>query len=190
MADGKQELRQLLSRWGEGDAFARDRLMRLVYDRSWRLLDRCAGPGTRPRPVHASALVFDLLHEANERGRAGSRIGNGRFAGLVAQIVRSALTDYARDILGRRHGEHPLRLVVDTEPRLDPAPEVSEVERALHALHEENPRRERIAELRLFGGFEYDDIATMICMSAADVEREWNDAERRLLLLLDPRGFN
>ncbi|HEY2292453.1 MAG TPA: ECF-type sigma factor [Thermoanaerobaculia bacterium] len=169
---------QLLQDWRRGDEDALEELAPLVYGELCRLARRYFN---RERK-RATLETRDLVQEAFLRLcdlQAVDWQDRVHFFAVAARMMRRILIDRARRRLYAKHSGQ-LR-----EVRLDEIPDVA-VERdahlvalgdALRELEEADEKLARIVELRVFGGFEHDEIAAVLGLSNPTVRRHWRLAK-------------
>jgi RNA polymerase sigma factor (TIGR02999 family) len=105
------EVTQLLARWSEGDAAAREALVPLVYNELRRLAGRCLA-GQPHQTLQSTALV----HEAYLRlvGQASLRAGSrSHFLAIAARLMREILVDHARSRGAAKRGANCITLTFD-----------------------------------------------------------------------------
>ena len=156
---------------------ASDPLLPIVYAELRRL---AASYLRRERPGHTLQPTA-LVHEAYVRLMDQRQIdwsNRSQFMGLAAVMMRRVLVNHARDRLADKRGggaEHvPLTLAGEGIG----AEEVNllDLHDALDRLTESDPRKGKIVELKFFGGLTTDEIAEMLKVSTATVERDWKFA--------------
>jgi RNA polymerase sigma factor (TIGR02999 family) len=167
----------LLLDWGRGDETARDGLMPFVYDELRRI---AAAYLSRERPGHTlqpTALVHEAYLRLVDQRRVDWR-NRAQFVGLAAMMMRRVLVNHARDrAAGKRGGQAervPLTLAI--EPLAAPQVDVLAIHQALDRLQTIDQRKGRIVELKFFGGLTTDEIAEVMGISPATIEREWSFA--------------
>lgn len=168
---------QLLIDWGKGDRSMLDGLLPLVYDELRRL---AAAYLSRERPDHTLQPTA-LVHEAYIRltdQRCVDWQNRAHFFGLAAEMMRRILVNHARDRAAEKRGGEAQRvslsLAVNSFER--PAVDVLALHEALDRLAALDPRKSRIVELKFFGGMTTVEIAEVLHLSPATVEREWSFA--------------
>jgi RNA polymerase sigma factor (TIGR02999 family) len=171
------EVERLLAEWNDGDESARDRLVPLVYGELRRL---AGGFLRRERAGHTlqpTALVNEALLRLFQQRNVPAE-GRQQFFGLIAQLMRRVLVDHARKRHAAKRGGPATYVTLDErlEHAATPNLVVLDVDRALGRLEAMDERQARIVELRVFGGFEVDDVATALDISPATVKREWRSA--------------
>ncbi len=156
---------------------ASDPLLPLVYAELRRL---AASYLRRERPGHTLQPTA-LVHEAYVRLMDQRHIdwsNRAQFMGLAAVMMRRVLVNHARDRVADKRGggaEHvPLTLAGEGIG----AEEVNllDLHDALDRLSESDPRKGKIVELKFFGGMTTDEIAGVLNVSTATVERDWKFA--------------
>lgn len=169
---------QLLQDWRRGDERALEELAPLVYGELRRLARRYFNR-ERKRPTLETR---DLVQEAFLRLcdlQAVDWQDRAHFFAVAARMMRRILIDRARR---RQYAKHGGQLC---EVRLAEVPDVA-VERdahlvalgeALRELEEADEGLARIVELRVFGGFDHDEIAAVLGLSNPTVRRHWRLAK-------------
>jgi RNA polymerase sigma-70 factor, ECF subfamily len=170
------QVTELLARWSEGDAAAREALVPVVYNELRRVAARCLA-GRRNQTLQSTALV----HEAYLRlvGREVLRVENRtHFFGIAARLMRGILVDHARMHGAAKRGANCLTLALDEAVALPQKKEVGLValDDALNELATLDPRQSQIVDLRFFGGLSIEDTSCVMGISPATVKREWTIA--------------
>jgi RNA polymerase sigma factor (TIGR02999 family) len=171
-----QGITELLLDWSRGDQGALETLTPLVYQELRRL---AAGYMRRERPDHTIQTTA-LVHEAYLRlvDQRTEWKGRSHFFAIAAQMMRRILLDYAKQQKSSKRGSgiHPVSI---DEPLLliqERSSDLVALDDALSALSELEPQRARIVELRYFGGLSNEEIAEVIGLSPATVQRQWAGA--------------
>ena len=168
---------RLLLDWSEGDARARDEVLPLVYDELRRL---AALYLLRERPDHTlqpTALVHEAYLRLVDQRHVNWR-NRAQFVGLAAVMMRRILVNYARDrAAGKRGGDlQKVPLSDADEPARPQDVDVIVLHDALDQLSAIDPRKGRIVELKFFGGLTTNEIAEVLQLSPATIERDWSFA--------------
>jgi RNA polymerase sigma factor (TIGR02999 family) len=185
------EVTALLQLWSEGSEVAREQLIPLVY----RELRRRAGLVLRRERCDQTLQPTALVHEAYQTLVAQRQVrwqGRAHFFAVAATLMRRVLVDHARRRRALRRGGRQERISIDgTLPGArgpDPL-EVLAVDEALAELAALDPLQARIVELRFFGGLGIEEIALVVGVSRATVNRDWAMARAWLRRRLsDPEG--
>lgn len=177
-----QDLTQLLVAWSNGEQDALEQLIPLVYNELHRLAHRYMDRERGEHTLQSTALV----HEAYERLinlKDVSWQNRAHFFGVSAQLMRRILVDYARSRrYSKRGGEWrhvPLNeaVAVFRDRRTD----IVELDDALRALADIDPRKSRVVEMRFFGGLSVKETAEVLRVSPETVLRDWRLAKVWLL---------
>ncbi len=160
--------------------------MPVVYEELRRLAGSYLRDERRDHTLQPTALV----HEAYLRLRDQRQINYANRAqvlGLAARMMRRILANHARDrIAGKRGGEEAVRVTLDEALDFFETRDVNVValNDALEELISVDARQAQIIELRFFGGLTVDEVAEVLSVSAATVNREWAMARLWLKLRL------
>jgi RNA polymerase sigma-70 factor, ECF subfamily len=167
------EITDLLKAWSNGDSQALEKLIPLVDDELKKIAHAYM---LRERSGHTLQTTA-LVNEALIRLLGGERVNwhsRKHFYALVARRMRQVLIDYAKHRLaakGPGAGEH-----IDIDNALI-SPEMSEdlrlLDAALNKLAGIDQTKADIVEYRFFGGYTLKEVAELLDVSEAKVEREW-----------------
>jgi RNA polymerase sigma factor (TIGR02999 family) len=161
----------LLQEWRAGSQEALDRLTPAVYQELQQLARRCMAGERKDHTLQPTALVHEAflrLVDADVPWR--DRV---HFFAVAARTIRRILVDHARarGRAKRRGGRRlPLEDVVLVSP--DPPPDLLALDAALGDLAAQDPRKAEVVELHFFGGLTYEEIAEVVGVSAATVDRD------------------
>jgi RNA polymerase sigma factor (TIGR02999 family) len=172
-----EAISELLVKWADGDASARERLMPMVYDELRRLArNRLRG--------ERAALTLEptvLVHEAYLRLVDQNSVtwrNRAQFFGLAARIMRNILVDHSRQRDAAKRGRDEVRVSLSHAERLagrEPA-SVLALDEALKDLSAIKPLHSQIVELRFFGGLSVEETAEVLSISPSTVARHWRFA--------------
>ena len=167
------EITELLQAWSNGDSQALERLIPLVDDELKKIAHAYM---LRERSGHTLQTTA-LVNEALIRLLGGERIdwhSRKHFYALVARRMRQVLIDYAKKRIaakGPGAAEH-----IDLDNAVI-SPDMSEdlrlLDEALTKLAQLDERKTAIVEYRYFGGYTLKEVAELLDISEAKVEREW-----------------
>lgn len=169
----KAQLTQLLNEWRTGeDASLLEQIVPLVYDE----LHRIAQYYMRGQPAGHTLQATALVNEAFLRFREiDTEIADrGHFIGIVANVMRNILVDYARARSAQKRGGH-VDVVTFDESAVgaeDPSIEVLALEQVLERLKSRDPRKVQIAEVYYFCGATYAEAASVLNISESTLLRE------------------
>jgi RNA polymerase sigma-70 factor, ECF subfamily len=132
-----------------------------------------------------TALVHEAWLKVTESGHRS--VSKAHFIALSVRVLRQLLVDAVRARNAAKRGGVRARVTLSGLDAPPGAPwEVIDLDRALEALAALEPRRARIAELRIFGGLEHEEIASALEVSLSTVAREWRQARAWLIAHLEP----
>lgn len=170
---------ELLARWSEGDLFARDALVPLVYEELRRIARRCLSARDSHHTLQPTALVHEAYLRLANRDSLTVR-DRAHFYAMAAQMMRQILIDYARKKQAAKRGGLAITLALDEasdhglaeEPDLD----LLALDDAMKRLALLDARQCQIVELRFFGGLSIEETAIAVDISQATAKREWATA--------------
>ena len=168
---------RLLNAWQEGDAGARDRLFVLVYEE----LRRRAGVQFRRERQGHTLRPTALVHEAYLRLMGQDRVkwqNRAQFFAIASEMMRRVLVDHARERKAAKREGSAVRVALEDDVATTRAREVDLIalDGALDELAAMDPRQGRVVELRFFGGLDLAEIAEILDVSRATVDRDWRFA--------------
>jgi RNA polymerase sigma factor (TIGR02999 family) len=171
------QVTELLIRWSEGNAAARDELIPLVYGELRRLARHCLASQRQNHTLQSTALV----HEAYLRLVDCNSVhwqSRAQFFALAAKLMRLILVDHARARNAAKRKGNALTLTLDQAGALVKKEEIDLValDTALKSLAALDARQAQIVELRFFGGLSIEDSSHVLGVSPATVKREWATA--------------
>ena len=172
---------QLLERWSNGDQKARDQLMPLVYDELHRLAVSYLRRERREHTLQPTALVNELFLKFSEQNNMSWQ-NRAQFFGVAAQLMRRILVDYARAHYASKRGgdRYCVSLKNIAAFGAQPDADLLALHDALEKLEELDETQARIVEMKFFGGLTIKEIAEVMQISHATVEREWKLAKAYL----------
>jgi RNA polymerase sigma-70 factor (ECF subfamily) len=188
--DSPYPVTELLARWSQGEAEAREQLLPVVYEELRRLARRCLADRHRDHTLQSTALV----HEAYLRlvGRDSVHWQDRtHFFAVAAKLMRGILVDHARKHRAAKRGGDAITLVLDDAvilPQKKNEIDVVALDDALTRLATLDLRQSQIIELRFFGGLSIEDTSCALGISPATVKREWATARLWLHDALNSAG--
>jgi RNA polymerase sigma-70 factor (ECF subfamily) len=168
----------MLREMAAGDARAVERLMPLVYDELRGLAGWFLARERDDHTLQPTALV----HEAYLRmvgPSVGSVESRAHFMAVAGRVMRQLLIDHARArrALKRSAGQGAARTLIGLDET--PAPDrpegydVLDLDAALRVFADLYPRAAQVVEMRFFGGLTAPEIAVVLGIGDATVERDW-----------------
>ncbi len=165
---------QLLDRAGGGDRAAWDRLVQLVYPDLKRLARGSLGGGRHT--LDTTALVHECYLRLAQA--AGAPRDRGHLLSLAVRIMRQILIDHARERLAQKRGGGAAAVSIEDAQLADERQFelLIEIDAALGALAQQQPRQARVFECRYFGGLNDEQTALALDISPRTAHRDWDAA--------------
>jgi RNA polymerase sigma factor (TIGR02999 family) len=134
-----------------------------------------------------------LVHEAYMRlvdQRQVDWKNRAQFFGLAAEMMRRILVNHAVQKQTSKRGGEALRVSLSDANELSTSSDTNLValDEALTRFSEVDSRKSRIVELKFFGGLTTNEIAEVLQVSVATVEREWSLARAWLFREINTEG--
>lgn len=164
----------MLRAWGAGDREAFDRLVPLVYGELHRIAGRCMQHEHAGITLQTTALVNEAyLRLVDVNGVSWEE--RAHFFAISAQMMRRIMVDAARARGSRKRGGGTLRLnLIDSiAASPDQGNQLVQLDDALTALAEFDPRKAKVVEMRFFGGLSVEETAKVLRISPQSVMRDW-----------------
>ena len=186
MGSTNGQVTQLLKAMRDGDRQAAQDLLPMVYAELHRLAQAYMRRERSDHTLQATALI----NEAYMR-LAGEEIdwqNRAHFIGVSAQVMRRVLVDYARAHRAEQRGGGFQRVEMQEDLAISPQTleQVQQIDELLEKLEKEKPRQARVVELRYFGGLSFEEIATLLGVTARTAKGDWALARIWLLEHLQP----
>ncbi len=167
------EITRLLQEWRAGDRVAFENLIPMVYA---DLRHIAIGLMKRERHDHTlqpTALLHELYFRLAQQRQVGPA-DRHHFFTFAAMLMRVILVDHARAHNAQRRGGEFVRIPISNDvPWLGTrGTDMLDLDSALDRLEKEDPRKTRIVELRFFLSFTVDEIAEILEISKATVDRD------------------
>ena len=178
MAALTEEITQLLMNWSQGDKAALDQLVPLVYPELRRLAKRHMARESPEHTLQTSALINEAYLKLIDQQSVPWQ-NRSHFFAVAAQVMRHILIDHARRQHYDKRGAGAQHIPLDEAAIVQQgrAAQLVALDEALNALADLDPRRSQIIELRFFGGLSAEEIAEVMKISPATVQREWQAAK-------------
>ncbi len=175
-APSPEALTTLLQAWSRGDIAARDQLVPLVYAELRRRAGGYLRAERRGHTLQPTALVHEAYIRLSEQN-AGWK-NRAHFFAVASQIMRRILVDHARARSAAKRPAKRMQLTLVEEGASGPRQlDLVALDEALDQLAAADPRQARMVELRFFGGLTHEEVASVLGVSLATVNREWRLAK-------------
>lgn len=172
-----EDVTQLLVAWSDGDEGALEKLLPLVYDELHRLAERYMQRERSDHTLQPTALVNETYLRLVDQTRVKWR-NRAHFIGVAAQLMRRVAVKHAQRHRAAKRGGGLPKVPFDEAavPGQASDEDVIALDEALKRLKELDPRQSRIVELRFFGGLTGREMAEVLAISPATIDREWRMA--------------
>jgi RNA polymerase sigma factor (TIGR02999 family) len=175
MSTAQREISRLLAAVNDGRPGAMDALIEASYDdlrtTARRLLRREAPPGRPGATFQTTALVNEAFLKIVKNGLKFEQ--RGHFFAAFATCMREVLIDYIRGRKARKRGSSWVRVPLEPDVVSTSSTDLVEFEDALTRLEQLDPRKAKVAELRLLCNLDFAEIAEALGLSLATIERDW-----------------
>jgi RNA polymerase sigma factor (TIGR02999 family) len=173
----KDQVTELLQQWVSGNEKALGILVPLVYQELRRLAHLHLQSERADHTLQSTALVNEAFLRLN--GADPVRLQNrGHFIAIASRSMRQILVDYARSRAARKR-DGGCRIAIEDLGELPGGDEnvpIVALDQALDALSKVDERQGQIVEMKFFGGLSTQEIADVLDISLATVERKWATA--------------
>jgi len=143
---------------------------------------RAAGAVTQ---LNTTALVHESYLKLSQRVGTMSFPSRNHFFAYVAKVMRSVIVDLVRERNADRRGGGLLMVTLETEPGVvDHGEEALQLDEALQALEQVEPRLAQVVEMRYYAGMTELEIAEVLQITDRTVRRDWEKARAILKTML------
>ena len=165
---------QWLLEWGRNDKHGLDQMLPVLYGELHRLASQYLSREATGHTLQPTALVNEAYLRLVDQRRVDWR-NRAQFLGLAANMMRRILVNHARDRAALKRGANPQQVSLSLleSPSGRPDMDLIALEDALEGLAAMDERKSRVVELKFFGGLTTEEIAEVLQLSGATVEREW-----------------
>jgi RNA polymerase sigma factor (TIGR02999 family) len=175
--DPSGQVAELLQRWVQGDEAALAAAVPVVYAELRNLAHYHLKSERLDHTLQSTALV----HEAFLRLVGGEPVhlqNRAHFVAIASRLMRQILVDHARTRqASKRDGGFRIAIedLTDLASSKEEVPIVA-VDKALDGLSRVDERQSKVVEMKFFGGLSEREIAQVLGISLATVERDWRTA--------------
>jgi RNA polymerase sigma factor (TIGR02999 family) len=173
----------------QGDVGAADKLLPLVYDELRKLANQRLARDDAGQSLQSTDLVHEAYLRLVGEGDKQHWDGRGHFFAAAAEAMRRILVERARRKKRIKHGGGSKRVEWEAVASLveQPFDDLVALDEALNKLATEAPARAELVNLRFFAGLTMPEIAEVMKISLATVERHWTYARTWLYAELKDR---
>jgi RNA polymerase sigma factor (TIGR02999 family) len=169
----------LLIQWSRGDQGALERLMPHIYAECRRIASFQLRRENRDHTLDPTGLVHEAYLRMVDQ-RHATWENRAQFFGVVAQVMRRVLVDYARAQHAKKRGGSAVLLSLEAaadESGESSVADIVAIDDALQRLSARDPEQVRIIELRFFAGLSVEETAGVLGRSPRTIKREWRLAK-------------
>jgi RNA polymerase sigma factor (TIGR02999 family) len=172
------DISRLIAAWSRGDEDALRRVIPLVYPELRRIARLHLGRRPAGHTLESAALANEAYLKLLRAGgiRCENRV---HFLALCSQIIRRILVDHARSRGYAKRGGDARRVPLNEEllGSRGRGIDVLALDEALAELARIDARKERVVELRYFGGLSFEETAKLLGVSLETAKRDWRLAK-------------
>jgi RNA polymerase sigma factor (TIGR02999 family) len=171
------EVTELLQAWTDGDSSALEQLIPRVHPELHRIAKRYMAGESRSHTLETTALINEAYIRLVD---CRNLDWNNRchFFAVAAHIMRRILIDHARARAARKRGGLAHRTTLKTNLLIAQRKDMDLMilDAALERLAAIDPRKNRVVELRVFGGLTIEETAEVMQVAVITVRRDWHFA--------------
>ena len=169
---------KLLLAWSAGQDAALEKLVPLVYQELRRMARRYMYGERAGHTLQTTALVNEAYLRLVDSRKVRWQ-NRAHFFAISAQLMRRILVDFARSRRYQKRGGGMENLTLNEELIMAPQQgrQLLALDDALCTLAKTDVRKERVVELRFFGGLSVEETAEVLKVSPDTVLRDWRLAK-------------
>jgi RNA polymerase sigma factor (TIGR02999 family) len=166
-----------------------DQMLPVLYEELHRLAAGYLSREATGNTLQPTALVHEAYLRLVDQRQVDWR-NRAQLLGLAAGMMRRILINHARDRAAQKRGGNARQVSISLLEAPTGRPEVDLIalEGALEKLAAVDERKSRVVELKFFGGLTGLEIAEVMDISPATVEREWAFARAWLYDAIEGTG--
>ena len=166
-----------------------DEMLPVLYEELHRLAAGYLSREATGHTLQPTALVHEAYLRLADQRQVDWR-NRAQLLGLAAGMMRRILVNHARDRAAAKRGgaAQQVSLSLLESPSGRPDVDLIALEDALDRLAAMDERKSRVVELKFFGGLTTEEIAEVLQVSGATVEREWTFARAWLYDAIEGQG--
>ena len=162
---------QLLIDWRSGDKQALNKLLPLVQGNLSNLARQFMRSENAGHTLQATALVNEAYLRLIDADVTWQN--RAHFIAIAARTMRHILVDHAKAKHREKRGGDAAKVTLhETKIGQQNEPDILDLEEILIKLEYFDERKSQIIELSFYGGLTYDEIAEVMSISPATVDRE------------------
>ena len=172
---------QILKQVEEGDRFAAEALLPLIYDELRKLAAARLAQEKPGQTLQATALVHEAYLRLLGNDARQDWDNRGHFFAAAAEAMRRILIEQARSKNAEKRGDGLQRVdLVDAlrvfAPSGESANDLLSLDEALQEFERVDPTKAALVKLRFFAGLTIEEAAAAMGVSTATAKRKWTYA--------------
>ncbi len=176
MSESSGQVSLLLQQWVKGDQQALGEVTPVIYQELRRLAHYYLQSERAGHTLQSTALVNEAFIRLMG-GEPPELNGRAHFVAIASRLMRQILVQYARSRqANKRDGGRRVALEDIAELPVAGNEDLVALDDALEALMRIDDRQGKIVQMKFFGGLSAPDIAEVLGISLATVERDWATA--------------
>jgi RNA polymerase sigma factor (TIGR02999 family) len=169
------DVTRILKAMEQGDSAAAEQLLPLVYDELRALAAQKMAGEQSDHTLQATALVHEAYVRLADVDQGTHWKNRAHFLAVATIAMRQILVDWARKKGALRRGGHRRRLHLDDVHLMSHSrpEEILALDEAIEQLAASDPDSARVAEMRLYSGLSFTEIAQALAVSPSTAHRRW-----------------
>jgi RNA polymerase sigma factor (TIGR02999 family) len=169
------EVTRILSAIEQGDPYAAEQLLPLVYDELRKLATQKIAQEKPGQTLQATALVHEAYLRLVAPDKAQQWDSRGHFFAAAAEAMRRILIDNARRKGRLKHGGGRKRFDLESADVVSQSSpdELLVLDEALDKLAAEDAEAAQLVKLRFFAGLSVEEAAEMIGLARSTAYEHW-----------------
>jgi len=164
------DITQLLQNSDSGDL---DEVLNLTYNELKKIARSFFSGQENAHTIQPTVLVHEAFMKLQNKKGLDFQ-SRGHFYAFLGTIMRHVLVDYIRKKKAEKRGSGYSEVTMVTGLGSTPSKwDILDVDRSLNRLEKKNARRARVVELKFFAGATNQEIADVLEVSLATIERDW-----------------
>jgi len=161
----------------KNDPLSYDELLPVIYEQLRHIAHQKLAYERQGHTLNTTALVHEAYYQLSKQDKIHIK-NKEHFMALAAQSMRRVLVNYARDRQAQKRSHHKVAITqADWQQPITITPdEILALHDALDNLNTIHERQAKIIELWFFGGYQHEEIATLLEVSLPTVRRDWRMA--------------
>jgi RNA polymerase sigma factor (TIGR02999 family) len=176
MISGMNEVTRILCAMKDGNTYASEQLLPLVYAELRRLAARKLAEEQPGQTLQATALVHEAYVRLVDVEKVLHWDGRGHFFVAAAEAMRRILVENARSKKSLKRGGAGRRVPMPDVAAADADDQLLALDEALARLAIKDPLAARVVELHHFAGFAHEQVAATLDVTVYQARQKWTYA--------------